>query len=163
MSAVDLGFEGYVREVAPDLLSYFVRRVHPPEDAADCVAETLVVLWRRSAELPAEVDPARAWAFGVARGVLSNYRRAGSRRLALADALRGTLEVQHAPSSGEMESEVVDALSTLKESDRELVLLVAWEGLTLESAATVLGIKAPAARARYSRARAKLRAVLSDS
>jgi RNA polymerase sigma factor (sigma-70 family) len=160
VTAAEQDFADYVRDVAPDLLAYCARRVWPTEDAADCVAETMVVLWRRRSELPSEPDAARAWSFGVARGVLQNYRRAGARRLALADAVRSAVEARQVSSSGELRAELVTALASLKEVDRELVLLVAWEGLTVDAAAGVLGIKAPAARARYSRARAKLRSVL---
>jgi RNA polymerase sigma factor (sigma-70 family) len=153
-------FENYVRDVAPDLLAFFARRVFPVEDAADCVAETMVVLWRRHDDLPVGSDARRAWAFGVARGVFANYRRSGSRRLALADQLRSALP-RAASDQSESSPELKSALANLKEADRELVLLVAWEGLTLETAAQLLGIKAPAARARYSRARSKLREALA--
>jgi RNA polymerase sigma-70 factor (ECF subfamily) len=156
----DTDFAGYVDDVGPDLLAYFVRRVFPTEDAADLVAETMIVLWRRQSDLPNERDSARAWAFGVARQVLRNYRRAGARRLALTDALRSQLQSLPPSNAGELRVELSRALAALREVDRELVLLVAWEGLSLELAAVSLGIKAPAARARYSRARAKLREVL---
>jgi RNA polymerase sigma-70 factor (ECF subfamily) len=160
VNAAEQDFADYVRHVAPDLLAYFARRAWPTEDAADCVAEALVVLWRRRSELPSDRDAARAWAFGIARGVLQNYRRAGARRLALADAVRSAVQARHVSNGGELRTELVRALASLKEADRELVLLVAWEGLSIDAAASVLGIKAPAARARYSRARAKLRSVL---
>ena len=45
------------------------------------------------------------------------------------------------------------ALCTLSEPDRELLLLVAWEGLTSAEAAEVLGISKVAARSRLHRAR----------
>jgi RNA polymerase sigma-70 factor (ECF subfamily) len=160
LAGVSLDFTAYVDEIAPDLLAYFVRRVSPSEDAGDCVAESMVVLWRRRGELPAEWDAARAWAFGVARGVLRNYRRAGARRLALASAITSQLKTIEPERSGELRLELSRALAGLRDSDRELVLLVAWEGLSLELAAVTLGIKAPAARARYARARAQLRAAL---
>ena len=153
-------FNEFVKNVGPDLLAFFARRVSPVEDAADCVAETMVVLWRRRDDLPSAHDTRRAWTFGIARGVLANYRRSGSRRLALSDQLRAA--IPHTPH-GEPDtthSELSAALGKLKEADRELVLLVAREGLTLEAAAGILGIKAPAARARYSRARSKLREAL---
>jgi RNA polymerase sigma-70 factor, ECF subfamily len=157
-TAID--FAAYVREISPDLLAYFVRRVWPSEDAADCVAESMVVLWRRAAELPTDFDAARAWAFGVARGVLQNYRRAGARRVALADAVRSAVQTQVVPDRGELREELSRALASLSDVDRELVLLVAWEGVSLEQSAVILGIKPATARARYSRARAKLRAAL---
>ena len=160
-TAANLDFEAYVRNVGPDLLSFFARRVYPPDDSADLVAETMVVLWRRRSAVPLDRDAARAWAFGVARGVLRNYRRSGARRLALADAIREQLATVRPDAPGQDGMELAAALSTLRDADRELVLLVAWEGLTLELAAVVLGITAPSARARYSRARAKLREALA--
>jgi RNA polymerase sigma-70 factor (ECF subfamily) len=45
------------------------------------------------------------------------------------------------------------ALAGLSESDRELLLLVAWEGLTHAEAAAALGISPVAARSRLHRAR----------
>jgi len=45
------------------------------------------------------------------------------------------------------------ALCSLSEPDRELLLLVAWEGLTSAEAAEVLGISKVAARSRLHRAR----------
>jgi RNA polymerase sigma-70 factor (ECF subfamily) len=45
------------------------------------------------------------------------------------------------------------ALCSLSEPDRELLLLVAWEGLTSAEAASALGISSVAARSRLHRAR----------
>jgi RNA polymerase sigma-70 factor (ECF subfamily) len=154
-------FASFVDDVAQDLLAYFVRRVYPTEDASDLVAETMVVLWRRQDALPEDHDAARAWTFGVARGVLANYRRAGARRTALADALRAQLQTITPADPTELRAELIDALASLRPLDREIVLLVAWEGLSLELAATAMGVSPVAARARYSRARARLRKALS--
>ncbi|MEV4497219.1 sigma factor [Micromonospora arborensis] len=61
------------------LLAYAMRRVEQPEDAADVVAETFLVAWRRSREMPPEAE-ARLWLHGVARRVLANHHRGGARR-----------------------------------------------------------------------------------
>ena len=45
------------------------------------------------------------------------------------------------------------ALAVLTDSDRELLLLVGWEGLSQAEAATALGISPGAARVRLHRAR----------
>jgi hypothetical protein len=55
---------------------------------------------------------------------------------------------------------VRDALSRLTPDDRELLRLVAWEGLEPREAAVVLGVPARTVRTRLSRARARLRAEL---
>ena len=64
-------YDDTIRELMPALLAYFVRRITPPEDAADCLSETLVVLWRRRRALPSDAEDARRWAFGVAKGAVT--------------------------------------------------------------------------------------------
>lgn len=147
-----------VRRASPDLLAYFVRRVADREDAADCVAETFVVLWRRRDSLPADDDAARAWLFGVARNVLSSFRRGRVRRSNLSDRLR--LELRDDPPAP-VDTELDDALARLRPDDADLVRLIAWEGFGVEEAGSVLRLSATAARKRYSRARAILRSLLS--
>lgn len=69
------------------LLRYALRRVADPADAADVVAETWTVAWRRRTQLPGG-DADRLWLFGVARRVLANQRRGQLRRSQLTDRLR---------------------------------------------------------------------------
>jgi len=155
-----VGIEQFVRSIADEVLAYFVRRVTPHEDAADCLSETLLVIWRRRDALPTAVEERRAWTYGVARNVLAAHRRTGVRRLALAGRLRDELRLWPiAPDSGD--DAAISALAKLSARDQELVALVAWEGLSVAEAGGVLGIRPETARARYSRARRKLRAHLS--
>ena len=66
------------------LLAYALRRVEQHEDAADVVAETFLVAWRRGPELPAG-DEVRLWLYGAARRVLANHQHAnGAFRLVAA-------------------------------------------------------------------------------
>ena len=73
-----------------DLLAYALRRVDRPEDAADVVAETFLVAWRRLDDVPPG-EQARLWLYGVARRQLANQRRGQLRRSQLADRLRAEL------------------------------------------------------------------------
>ncbi|WHP17872.1 RNA polymerase sigma factor [Cellulomonas sp. ES6] len=83
------------------LLAYALRRVSDPADAADVVAETFLVAWRRLDDVPAG-EAARPWLFGVARRVLANHYRGERRRDALADRLRDQLtEVVPQPAEPE--------------------------------------------------------------
>lgn len=146
------------REQGQAILAYALRRVEGPEDAADVVAETFLVAWRRLDEVPSNAG-ARLWLFGVARLVIANRHRAERRRTRLAErlaeSLRTELATQPAPA-GEA-AEVLRAMDGLGDEDRELLLLVAWEELSPGEAAKVLGISSLAARSRLHRARRRLR------
>lgn len=52
------------------------------------------------------------------------------------------------------------ALLALNDTDRELLLLVAWEELSYEEAAIVLGVPVGTVRPKLHRTRAKLRELL---
>lgn len=148
----------------PLLLAYAVRRVEQPEDAADVVADTFLIAWRRHRELP-RGDEARLWLYGVARRVLANHHRAGVRRERLGERLRERLTTVFAadPAAGVPERLAVQAaLARLGELDREVLMLTVWEGLEPREAATVLGVNAAAVRTRLSRARARLRDLTGD-
>jgi RNA polymerase sigma-70 factor (ECF subfamily) len=54
------------------------------------------------------------------------------------------------------------ALAVLTDSDRELLLLVGWEGLSQAEAATALGISPGAARVRLHRARKRALGALAE-
>lgn len=136
------------------LLAYAVRRVTEPADAADVVAESFLVAWRRIDDVPGG-DDARPWMFGVARRVLANARRGDRRRLALADRLRDHL-TEVVPPSGDAGSDVERAVARLSDDDQELLRLVAWEELSREEIAVALGISRTAVRVRLHRARRRL-------
>ena len=151
-----VGVEEFIRSIAEELLAYFVRRVTPNEDAADCLSETLLVIWRRRDTLQLLEDERRAWSFGIAHNVLAAHRRSGMRRLALTSRLRDELRTWPiAPQSND--DTAITALASLSARDQELVTLVVWEGLSIAEAGSVIGIRPEAARARYSRARRSLR------
>ena len=148
-----------MRELIPDLLRYFLNRLDDREDAADAVADTLLILWRKERAVPAGTEDARRYAFGLARKILLTTRRCRRRHTALADRLRVLVREEIIPGPG-VDIELRTALGSLTNRDRELVLLVAWEGFSVADASQILGIRPDAARARYSRARARLRETL---
>jgi RNA polymerase sigma-70 factor (ECF subfamily) len=144
------------------LLAYFARRIAPADDAADCLSETLVVLWRRRRLLPANDEDVRRWAYGIAKGVLANARRGRVRHTALADRVRAEVAVSMAVSiAASPDLQVTEALKLLSAKDRELVTLIVWDGLGVAEAGATLGLKPDAARSRYSRARSRLRVALA--
>jgi RNA polymerase sigma-70 factor (ECF subfamily) len=127
------------------VLAYALRRADPAT-AEEVVAETFVVAWRRLDDVP---EPPLPWLLGVARRVLANQRRGRARQEALAERLRH----ESRDGSGEIDGAVLEALGRLREADREVLLLHAWEGLDNRDAATVVGCSANAFAVRLHRAR----------
>ncbi|MRG60682.1 sigma-70 family RNA polymerase sigma factor [Agromyces sp. CFH 90414] len=139
----------------------------PADDAADCLGEILLVLWRRRDALPQAIEERRAWTFGIANRVLKSYRRGSIRRIALMSRLRDEIPVSNSFSPSSDDSAVIDVFARLRHSNREVIALAVWKGFSLAEAPSILGahnpeslesaIRADAARARYSRARRRVR------
>jgi RNA polymerase sigma factor (sigma-70 family) len=156
-------FETAYRRTYEQILGYAVRRCSSPEDAADVVAETYVIAWRRITELP-DGEVGKLWLYGVARRVLANHRRSERRRLTRHTEL--TNEIEHlytAPSHHGEQDGVDEALGMLSDSDRELLALTLWEGLDPGEIATVLDCSRNAARIRLHRARKRFAKALEKT
>ena len=148
---------------APALTAYAARRVSDPADAADVVADTFLVAWRRLPEVPLG-DEARLWLYGVARRTLANQRRGTRRREELGSRLRQELGSTRAPDADVAQRvDVQAALRKLGTRDAEVLTLTLWEELTPTEIAAVLGVSPGNVRVRLLRARARLRDLLGDS
>jgi RNA polymerase sigma-70 factor (ECF subfamily) len=138
-------------------VAYALRRVSP-EDAADVVAETFAIAWRRLEDIPTG-DGGPIWLFATARNVMANHQRKRARSTDLvariASELRGSFALS-TPPRDEDSLMASAALNELSESDREVLMLVAWEGLSGAELAAVLGCSPNAARIRIHWARIRL-------
>jgi RNA polymerase sigma-70 factor, ECF subfamily len=127
-----------------------------PALADDIVAETFLVAWRRIDEVP---DDERPWLFGVARNVRLNLERSARRQRAVSVRLA---EQPNSSAGAETPSDLVAAaLATLSESDREILLLHAWEGLGRRESGAALNCSAANVSVRLHRARKRFEDALA--
>ncbi|MFI6183151.1 RNA polymerase sigma factor [Nonomuraea sp. NPDC051191] len=157
-------FEAAYNRAYGQITAYAVRRCDSPQDAADVVAETFTVAWRRVDELP-EGPEATLWLYGVARKVLANHFRGDNRRRERTAELDAELAdlYGHSPDSQVELDAIGRAFRSLSEDDRELLSLVAWEGLEREEIAKALGLSRNAVRIRLHRARKRLSRALASA
>ena len=141
-----------------DIQAYCLRRLSPDE-ANDAAAEVFLVAWRRGFDGPQAET--LMWLYGVARNVVRNHQRAGRRKVRLVSRANS---MGRSPQDGpdvevirnEEHEEVLEALSTLRDTDRELIQLKVWEGLSNDEVGNVLGLSRRAVEGRYTRAIKKL-------
>jgi RNA polymerase sigma factor (sigma-70 family) len=148
--------EGLFSAHAGAVRAYARRRVDPAA-ADDAVSEVFVIAWQRLDDVP---DDALPWLLGCARHVLSHQRRRSRRDVALLDRLAATSGPDSPFGS---DRGLGKALAQLSERDRELLLLIAWEGLEPGQAAQVLGCARNTLAVRLHRARKRLAAALSEA
>jgi RNA polymerase sigma-70 factor (ECF subfamily) len=152
-------WQAHYREV----LAYASRRA-APDVAADVASATFGVLWRRIDEPPVDLLP---WLYSVARRELANRRRGDRRRRSLVTRLsarRASPTTSPDAADSAVEGAVARAaLARLRPDDREVLMLVAWEGLDAERAAAVLGVTPATFAVRLHRARRRLESELSKA
>jgi len=140
------------------VFAYAARRVGR-EHAEDVVADTFVVAWRHREQRPDQDLP---WLLGVARRVIGESYRADERWLRLQDRVAASGSVVEAVDAT-LAMAAREALASLEEPEREVLLLSAWEGLSSRQAAAVLGTSPAAYRMRLGRARRHLRHAMADA
>ncbi|MQY04886.1 RNA polymerase sigma factor [Actinomadura macrotermitis] len=130
--------------------------------ADEVVSETFMVAWRRLDAVP---EPPLPWLLGVARNVLRDRYRSEVRRESFQAELRHWIPA----ADGDVAEQVAErhavlrALAGLPEADREILILVAWQGLGPRDAARVVGCSPATLRVRLHRARRRLQRALDDA
>lgn len=142
---------------------YATRRVGR-QQAADVVAET----FRRAIEFADRFDPQlgshRAWLFGIATNVMRRHVRSEQRRVLALGRYGRRIEHSNDPlllAASQVDAErrltkVLRAVAELSVDDYELLVLVAWEEMSITDAAAILQIPAGTARSRLHRIRQQL-------
>lgn len=157
-------FEAVYADTYEQILGYAIRRCDSPEDAADVVAETFAIAWRKVRELPSG-DEARLWLYGVARRVLANHRRGEvrrrSRNVELREDVMRFYDRAAAPDERPDLRAIGRVFRELPDRDRELLSLFVWEGLGHAEIGRVLGCSRNTVYARLHRARKRFSRALA--
>ncbi len=151
----EAGFRDFYDRHFGAIHRYATARIEPGE-VHDVVADVFAVAWRRRADMPGG-EQERLWLYGVARRVLADHRRSERRRIRLLVRL-STQPLPVDPGDEEaLDGERLErAISHLREGDRELLKLLAWDELTRPEAAEVLGCSVNALNIRLHRALRRL-------
>jgi RNA polymerase sigma-70 factor (ECF subfamily) len=126
---------------ADEILRYAHARLGP-DLAEDVTAETFLAAFRHRDRYDTTRPDARPWLYGIAVRQIGRHRRALARRLKLLRAAPTDLvteDVGHRAAervtAEQLRPQLSAVLSGLPRHDRELLLLVAWAGLSYEESA----------------------------
>ncbi len=151
---------GKVYAVCEPAVRAFVLRRIGPDGVDDVVSEVFLAAWRRHGDVPEDPLP---WLLNIARGVVANRRRSHGRGAALLERLTREELASVAARSAEVDLGVAEALAQMSAGDQELLLLVAWEGLTGAQLAAAVGASRASVAMRLSRARRRFARALQTA
>jgi RNA polymerase sigma factor (sigma-70 family) len=145
---------------------YLVRRLGATA-ADDVLADTFLVAFDKRAKYDPARPDARPWLYGIATNLVSRQRRAEVRELKLRLAIGPPPATEgHADrvadrvSAQALGRDLDRALAALRPRERDVLLLVAAEGLGYQEVAEALAIPVGTVKSRLNRARGHLRAEL---
>jgi RNA polymerase sigma factor (sigma-70 family) len=133
--------------------------------AEDLLSEVFVAaLGARKRVLPHESGSALPWLYGIAGNVVRSHLRRLGRQTSERRGETMDWDAVDARLDAQAHRSLLRAvLSELSAVEREVLLLVGWEGLTPAEAAAALRISATSARSRLHRARARAQRALDDA
>jgi RNA polymerase sigma factor (sigma-70 family) len=154
---------------AGEILRYAHARLGP-DLAEDVTAETFMDAFRHRDRYDTARSDARPWLYGIAVRQIGKHRRALSRQLKLlrsapAEAAAEEFDVRAVErvTAEQLRPRLAAVLSGLPHQDRDLLLLVAWAGLSYDEAAAALGLTVSAVKSRLHRIRIKTREALGGA
>lgn len=154
---------------APHIHRYVSRRLGP-DAADDVVADVFLIAFGARRRYDVTRADARPWLYGIATNLVGRHRRAEVRRWRLSvvtpDAITPVESrcpadrVADGVTAQAARAELAAALAGLTADERDVLLLVAWEGLAYEEVAAALRTPVGTVRSRLHRARRKVRDAL---
>ncbi len=141
----------------------FIARRAGPSAAEDLLSEVFVAaLGARKRVVPHASGSALPWLYGIANNVVRRHlRRSPVPSRSARDAGMDWDAVDARIDAEARRAQLRVALDALSRPERDLLLMVAWDGLTVAEAAEALGISAVAARSRLHRARHRVQRALT--
>ena len=143
---------------------FLVRRVGPVEADA-LLGELFFIAFEKRSSFDTSRDSSRPWLYGIGTNLIARHRRSEERRLRALSRLAAQRQPAHdlaAQVSGAIDASiawdvVVSGLASLPESERDTLVLFAWESLSYAQIADSLDIPIGTVRSRINRARSRLR------
>lgn len=157
-------FERIYNLLVDDLYSYIRGQTRNETVAEDLVANVFLKAWRSAKGYRPSSHTFRRWIFTIARNEVRDYWRASQRTLPMVE-FEISDERQPEPESdpAEVRRLVQQALATLTEEQRQVVVLRYFSNKSHEEIATILGKREGAVRAQLMRALRQMRKVMGDA
>lgn len=138
------------RLYSQNVYRFTYRRILDIDSAQQITNDAFRLAWHRNIPVGPEALP---WLLVTAKKLVSNEIRALNREKQLARKAREQHLEQRRGNSSELSEQVQTILETLREKDREVLMLTYWDGLSTTEIAAVLECSVESIKSRLFRAR----------
>ena len=138
---------------ADNVFRFIVKNIRHEEDAKDIVQTAFEKLWRNRETVSTEKS--KSFLFTVAYNQMIDHIRK-IKRISLKDEFKSDVRTIEQPTSN-LKKSLQDALNTLNETQKSLVLLKDYEGYSYEEIGQITGLNESQVKVYLHRARLNLR------
>ncbi len=138
---------------ADNVFRFIVKNIRHEEDAKDIVQTAFEKLWRNRETVNS--DKSKSFLFTVAYNQMIDHIRK-IKRISLKDEFKAEVKTYSEPVSN-LKKNLQDALNTLNETQKSLVLLKDYEGYSYEEIGQITGLNESQVKVYLHRARLNLR------
>ena len=138
---------------ADNVFRFIVKNIRHEEDAKDIVQTAFEKLWRNRESV--QTEKSKSFLFTVAYNQMIDHIRK-VKRISLKDEFNAEIRTVEQPISN-LKKNLQDALNTLNETQRSLVLLKDYEGYNYEEIGRITGLNESQVKVYLHRARLNLR------
>ncbi len=142
-----------VRTNADNVYRFIVKNLRHEEDARDVVQTAFEKLWIHRSEV--EAAKSKSYLFTVAYNQMIDHIRK-VKRVQLKESFKETTVISDRPANN-LKKILEEALQTLSETQRSLVLLKDYEGYSYEEIGTITGLSESQVKVYLHRARIQLK------
>lgn len=152
-------FNTIFRAHMPEISRFLARRIDQA-DVEDLAADLFAIAWAKKGSIPQGFE--LPWLYKTARYLISNHRKKQNNRSRIELLLARPEAAPSAESIALADSALATAWGKLQGLERELISLWAFEGFSNREIGIALEISENAAAIRLTRAKQKLKNLLSD-
>jgi len=145
-----------VTRYADNVYRFILKNLRHEEDARDVVQGAFEKLWRNREE--ADVEKSKSYLFTIAYHQMIDHIRK-TKRVTLKDSFSETAGITHRPANN-LKKVLEEALDTLSETQRSLVLLKDYEGYSYQEIGAITGLNESQVKVYLHRARIQLKTYL---
>jgi RNA polymerase sigma factor (sigma-70 family) len=138
--------------------------------AEEVMAETFLAAFRRRDKYDCSRSDARPWLYGIATRQISKHRRTEGRHQRALSRLHAEAATEDFAGRSDdrvtaqrLRPRIAAVLAGMSQRDRDLLLLIAWGGLTYDETARALGIPIGTVRSRLNHIRTRTREALGGA
>lgn len=151
-------FTTIYRQFLPHVTKYLARRVNP-SDVEELASRVFEIAWQKRAQASAGFE--LPWLYRIAGYVVANNRRSEAAKAGFLAVFRPNDSAPSAEEIAIIDLSLSQAWAKLTPAERQAISLSSFEGLDNPSAARVLDISTNAFALRLSKAKSKLKKLIS--